>query len=128
MAIGGIIDLNNLKKEYNDNDKEIKIVNQKIKIAQANGYKEIKIYEELVTELIDKIMDLSLFKKSMEDIMISQIRFIMIDEFLELFIKPIFEGNRPAFTSEEEYELIRRDMYSSLIKTYVDNDIEKSPF
>ena len=104
------------------------MLNDKIKIAQVNGYKEIKIYENLVTEFIDKIRDLALFRKSMDDIMTTQIRFIMIDEFLELFIKPIFEGKQPVFTSEEDFELIRRDMYSSLIKRYVDNDTEKPVF
>lgn len=128
MAVGRIINLKNIKKEKDNTDQQLNILNDKIKIAQVNGYKEIKIYEKLVTEFIDKIRDLALFRKSMDDIMTNQIRFIMIDEFLELFIKPIFEGKRPVFTSEEDFELIRRDMYSSLIKRYIDNDTEKPIF
>lgn len=130
MAVKGIINLKDIKKEKekNNTDEQLNMLNDEIKIAQVNGYKEIKIYENLVTEFIDKIRDLALFRKSMDDIMTTQIRFIMIDEFLELFIKPIFEGKQPVFTSEEDFELIRRDMYSSLIKRYVDNDTEKPVF
>lgn len=126
-----IISLNNIKenKKHKQNaEDDMKILNNKIKIAQINGYKEIKMYEKLVTEFIDKIRDLVLFRKSMDDIMTNQIRFIMIDEFLESFIKPIFEGNRPAFTSEEDFDLIRKNMYSNLIKKYIDNDTEKPIF
>lgn len=128
MAVKGIINLKDIKKEKNNTDEQLNMLNGKIKIAQVNGYKEIKIYENLVTEFIDKIRDLALFRKSMDDIMTTQIRFIMIDEFLELFIKPIFEGKQPVFTSKEDFELIRRDMYSSLIKRYVDNDTDKPVF
>lgn len=128
MTVKGVISLKNIKKEKKDTDKELNILNDKIKIAQVNGYKEIKIYENLVTEFIDKIRELALFRKSMDDIMTNQIRFIMIDEFLELFIKPIFEGIRPVFTSEEDFELIRRDMYSNLIKRYIDNDTKTPLF
>lgn len=128
MAVGGIINLKDIKQAKDNTDEQLNILNDKIKIAQVNGYKEIKIYENLVTDFIDKIRDLALFRKSMDDIMTTQIRFIMIDEFLELFIKPIFEGKQPVFTSKEDFEVIRRDMYSSLIKRYVDNDTEKSIF
>lgn len=128
MAVKGIINLKDIKKEKNNTDEQLNMLNDKIKIAQVNGYKEIKIYENLVTEFIDKIRDLALFRKSMDDIMTTQIRFIMIDEFLELFIKPIFEGKQPVFTSKEDFELIRRDMYSNLIKRYIDNNTEKPVF
>jgi hypothetical protein len=99
----------------------------KLKIVQANGYKEIKEYENLANEFVKKVSSLAAFKKIFNDVMGEQVRFFLVKEILESLVKPIFEGNRPPFISEQDYLAMREDMYKDLINKYISNQ-KDDPF
>lgn len=100
----------------------------KLKIVQANGYKEIKEYENLVNEFVKKVTNLAVFKKVVNDVLGEQIKFFLVKEISESLAKPIFEGNRPPFMPEQNYLALREDMYKDLINKYISNQVEDNPF
>lgn len=100
----------------------------KLKIVQANGYKEIKEYGNLVNEFIKKVSNLAVFKKVVNDVLGEQIKFFLVKEISESLVKPIFEGNRPPFMPEQDYLAMREDMYKDLINKYISNQVEDNPF
>lgn len=124
----GIIDIKNIKKVEAKKKEIAKTMEENIiKTVQANGYIELKQYEKLVYKFITDVSKLSAFSKIINDIMGEQIRFFLIDEILNSLVKPIFEGNRPPFMSEENFDLMREDMYANLLKRYVDSNND-NPF
>ena len=118
-----IIDMKQFKKQSEEkHNEEMDSIDKKLKIAQANGYLEMKQYERLVNKFIADVRELAAFHKIMDDVMTTQFRFFLIDEFLDSLVKPVFEGNRMPFLSEESFANMRKDMYSSLLSRYVDNE------
>ena len=117
----------NLKKTEPVTNVDNPEVLNKLKIVQANGYKEIKEYENLANEFVRKVSSLAAFKKIFNDVMGEQVKFFLVKEILESLVKPIFEGNRPPFISEQDYLAMREDMYKDLINKYISNQ-EDNPF
>lgn len=118
----GIINIKDIKKAEEKKKEDKKTIEENtLKAVQANGYMELKQYEKLVYKFINDVSDLAAFKKIINDIMAEQIRFFLIDEVLNSLVKPIFEGNRLPFMSEENFELMREDMYTNLITKYINN-------
>nr|DAV25183.1 MAG TPA: hypothetical protein [Caudoviricetes sp.] len=121
-----VININLKKTEPVTNVDNPEVLN-KLKIVQANGYKEIKEYENLANEFVRKVSSLAAFKKIFNDVMGEQVKFFLVKEILESLVKPIFEGNRPPFISEQDYLAMREDMYKDLINKYISNQ-EDNPF
>lgn len=122
-----IININSKKTELTVNTISSETEN-KLKIVQANGYKEIKEFESLANEFVKKASNLAVSKKIINDVMGEQIKFFLVKEILESLIKPIFEGNRPPFIPENDYLAMREDMYRDLINKYISNNQENNPF
>lgn len=122
-----IININSKKTELTVNTVSSETEN-KLKIVQANGYKEIKEFENLANEFVKKVSNLAVSKKIINDVMGEQIKFFLVKEILESLIKPIFEGNRPPFIPENDYLAMREDMYRDLINKYISNNQENNPF
>ena len=122
-----IININSKKTELTVNTVSSETEN-KLKIVQANGYKEIKEFENLANEFVKKVSNLAVSKKIINDVMGEQIKFFLVKEILESLIKPIFEGNRPPFIPENDYLAMREAMYRDLINKYISNNQENNPF
>lgn len=122
-----IININSKKTELTVNTISSETEN-KLKIVQANGYKEIKEFESLANEFVKKASNLAVSKKIINDVMGEQIKFFLVKEILESLIKPIFEGNRPPFIPENDYLAMREHMYRDLINKYISNNQENNPF
>ena len=116
-----IASLNRGIQKASSKEKSVSVEEGELKILQANGYAEIIRYQKLVNSFIEEVMKLAIFQKVLDDIMAQQIRYFLIDELLESFIKPIFQGDKPPFLGEEEFNGLREDMYKKLIEKYITN-------
>lgn len=119
----GIIDMKNIKKKLESKDfTEEEKLNAQLKTAQANGYIEIKKYEELTNNYIVDICNLAIAEKIINEAVMDQINYLLISQILNTIIKPVFKGIRPASIPEEIFDDMRKDMYMNLITKYVDKE------
>ena len=84
--------------------------------AQEIGARQIQEYIGLANKLIEELREKETFERLVNDLLEEQIRTFMIDELLELFIKPIFKGEKPIFMKDEDYLDVRKGMYDEIIK------------
>ena len=118
----GIIEIKNIKKVEAEKKEAARTMEENIKkIAHVNGYIELRKYEELARKFIDDVSKLSAFEKIVDDIIGDQLRFFLIDEILNSLVKPIFEGNRPDFMREEDFNLMREEMYANILSRYIED-------
>lgn len=116
----GIIEIKHIKKINAEKKEAAKTREENIKkITHVNGYIELKRYEELAHKFIDDVSKLSAFEKIVDDFVGDQLRFFLIDQILNSLVKSVFEGNRPDFMKEEDFNLMREEMYANILSRYI---------
>lgn len=121
---------NETRSVKKDKNTEYDIIDEQINILKMNGYKEIEQYKILVYDFVNNINKLSVFKKINEDILRNQIVFLCVDEFLNSFVLPIFEGEngKMPFIDSKTFNSMRKDMYNNLINKYINKIEDNLPF
>ena len=107
-----VIDINQYKENMDT------YLDMQLKIVEANGYLEIEQYKIEVEKFIKEVTELSLFKGVMDDILAEQIRYFLITEMLNRFVKLVFENIKPEFLEEAYFKELREEMFENLIERY----------
>lgn len=109
----GIISIGKLKSQKSENEKAKEAI---VKKAQEIGTRQINEYIEEVNSFIESIRSKETFERIVNDALDEQIKTFLIDEVLNLFVKPIFNGDKPMFMNDDDYLDIRKGMYDEIIK------------